>query len=282
MRLAAHGTRRTISPPVIGLLSSTSSEAYASRLAAFHQGLNEAGYTEGRNVIIEYRWAEGHYDRLPAMAADLVARQVRVIAAITTSAALAAKAATATIPIVFEMGTDPIEAGLVASLNRPGGKLTGVRLLNVELAPKRLELLHELVAATSMALLVNPANRNAEIIARDTRVAASTLGLQLQVLYASSEHDLDTGPCKLRRTTSGRARDRVGPFLQYAKQTTCSTTAQSVNTGDLPISRVYRCWRTRELRRKYYRSVPTGRHVRWPDSWGRETRRPSRRPIDED
>ena len=177
--------------PVIGFLSSTSSEAYASRVAAFRQGLNEAGYAEGREVAIEYRWAEGHYDRLPEMASDLVRRKVTVIAAITTPAAIAAKAATATIPIVFEMGTDPVEAGLVSSLNRPGGNLTGVSLLNVELAPKRLELLHELVPATIIGLLVNPDNRNAEIISGEVQAAARTLGLQVHVLHATTEGDFD-------------------------------------------------------------------------------------------
>jgi putative ABC transport system substrate-binding protein len=142
--------------PVIGFLSSTSSGAYASGVAAFHQGLSEAGYIEGQNVAVEYRWAEGHYDRLPAMAADLVDRQVRVIVAITTPAAIAAIAATATIPIIPEMGTDPVEAGLVASLSHPGGNLTRVSLLNVELAPKRLELLHQITLTPVIGLLVNP------------------------------------------------------------------------------------------------------------------------------
>ena len=145
--------------PVIGFLSSTSAEPYASRLAAFRRGLDQAGYAEGRNVAIEYRWAEGHYDRLPELAADLVRREVTVVTAITTPAALAAKAATTTISIVFEMGTDPVEAGLVRSLNHPGGNLTGVSLLNVELAPKRLELLHEVTPAPIIGLLVNPDNR---------------------------------------------------------------------------------------------------------------------------
>jgi putative ABC transport system substrate-binding protein len=178
--------------PVIGFLSSTSPEAYASRVVAFQRGLSEAGYVEGQNVTIEHRWAEGHYDRLPAMATDLVRRQVAVIAAITTPAAIAAKAATTTIPIVFEMGTDPVEAGLVASLNHPGGNLTGVSLLNVELAPKRLELLHEVTSTPIIGLLVNPDNRNTEIISRDVQLGAHTLGLRLHILHAREEREFDT------------------------------------------------------------------------------------------
>jgi putative ABC transport system substrate-binding protein len=187
-----HGLRaQQKAMPVIGFLSSTSSGPYASRVAAFHQGLNEAGYAEGRDVAVEYRWAEGHYDRLPAMAADLVHRQVRVIVAITTPAAVAAKAANGTIPIIFEMGTDPVEAGLVAGLSHPGNNLTGVSLLNVELAPKRLELLHQVTLTPVIGLLVNPDNRNAEIISREVQAAAHTLGLQLHVSPAHAEGDFD-------------------------------------------------------------------------------------------
>jgi putative ABC transport system substrate-binding protein len=199
--------------PVIGFLSSTSPEAYASRVAAFRRGLNEAGYVEGQNVVIEYRWAEDRYDRLPSMAAELAHQQVTVIVAITTPAALAAKAATTTIPIVFEMGTDPVEVGLVASLNHPGGNLTGVSLLNVELAPKRLDLLHEIVPAPIVGLLVNPDNRNAEIISRDVRAAAHTLGLQLHVLNASTERDLDTVPANLAELRAGGLVIGSDPFF---------------------------------------------------------------------
>jgi putative ABC transport system substrate-binding protein len=180
--------------PVIGWLNSTSLEAAKSGVAAFRQGLAETGIVDGQNATIEYLWAEGQYDRLPALAADLVRRKVVVIA--TTSGippALAAKAATTTIPIVFTVGTDPVKAGLVASLSRPSGNLTGVSILNVELAPKRLELLHEFVpAATLVGLLVNPANPNAETVSRELQVAARTLGLQVQVLSASTERDFDT------------------------------------------------------------------------------------------
>jgi putative tryptophan/tyrosine transport system substrate-binding protein len=180
--------------PVVGFLSNASADLYVIRLGAFREGLKEAGYTEGRNVAIEYRWAEGHNDRLPALAAELVQRQVAVIASGGgTPAALAAKAATATIPIVFAVSVDPVKMGLVASLNRPGGNMTGITNLNVEVAPKRLELMRELLPnATVMALLVNPTNPSlAEPFTRGIKAAAGTLGLQVPVLEASSDRDFD-------------------------------------------------------------------------------------------
>jgi putative tryptophan/tyrosine transport system substrate-binding protein len=190
--------------PVIGFLNSASPRPYANNVAAFRQGLKEAGYVDGHSVAIEYRWAEGQYDRLPAMAADLNHRQVTVIAAATTPAALAAKAATATIPIVFTTISDPVQIGLVASLSRPGGNVTGVTQLNVEVGPKLLELLHELVpTATTMALLVNPANPNAETTERNLQAAARTLGLQLHVLNASTEGDFDSVFATLRQLRAG-------------------------------------------------------------------------------
>ena len=178
--------------PVVGFLNAASPDLYAHLVRAFHKGLSENGYVEGLNVAIEYRWAEGQYDRLPALAADLVQRQVTVIAA-NSAAAVAAKAATETIPIVFDTGFDPVQLGLVASLNRPGGNLTGVSNLNVELGPKRLELLRELVpTAVVIALLINPTNPNAENLLRDYQVAARTLALQLHVMHARNERDFDT------------------------------------------------------------------------------------------
>jgi putative ABC transport system substrate-binding protein len=164
-------------------------------LSAFRQGLNETGYVEGRNVTIEYRWADGQNDRLPALAADLVRRQVNVIAAPgSTPAALAAKAATATIPIIFQVGTDPVAAGLVASLARPAGNVTGVTNINTELVPKRLELLRELIpTAKLIALLVNPTSPFiTESISKDLQSATRALGLELHILNASTEHDFDT------------------------------------------------------------------------------------------
>jgi putative tryptophan/tyrosine transport system substrate-binding protein len=156
------------------------------------QGLNEAGYVDGQNATIEYRWAEGHYDRLPALAADLVQQKVTVIAATSTPAALAAKAATSTVPIVFTTGGDPIKLGLVASLNRPGGNVTGTVHFSVEVGPKRLELARELFpAATTFALLVNPANPLAATVSKDLQAVADTLGVRLHVLHASTEADFE-------------------------------------------------------------------------------------------
>jgi len=189
--LAARAQQATM--PVIGFLCATTAEGYAAPLAAFRRGLHEAGFIEGRNVAIEYRWAEDQNDRLPALAADLVRNQVTVIVAAGTPATLAAKAATSTIPIVFYIGVDPIEAGLVTSLARPGGNITGVTNLNADLVPKRLQLVHELAPTASViALLVNPTSPTlAETSMKEARVAAQTLGLQLHVLHASTERDLD-------------------------------------------------------------------------------------------
>jgi putative tryptophan/tyrosine transport system substrate-binding protein len=178
--------------PVIGYLSAATLVDSADLVAAFRQGLSDAGYVEGQNVLIEYGWAEGHYDRLSGLATDLVRRQVTVIAATSTPVELAAKAATATIPIGFTIGGDPVKFGLVTSLSRPHGNLTGVTRFNVELGPKRLELLHELVpTAARVALLVNPTNPNTETFSRDLQMAADALGLNVDVLQAGAESEFD-------------------------------------------------------------------------------------------
>jgi putative tryptophan/tyrosine transport system substrate-binding protein len=180
--------------PVIGILANAAPEANAIRLRAFREGLRTVGYVEGQNVKIQYRWAEAHTGRLPELAAGLVRDRVAVlVAAGGTASALAAKAATGEIPIVFGTGADPVELGLVASLNRPGGNVTGVTSLNIEVAPKRLELLHELLpAVTSVALLVNPAvPAIAEPVSRLSQAAAQALRLQLHIVHASSDRDFD-------------------------------------------------------------------------------------------
>jgi putative ABC transport system substrate-binding protein len=178
--------------PVIGFLNSGSPAGYARQVAAFRQGLKEAGYVEGQNVAIEYRWAHGQYERLPALAAELIDRAAAVLAATTTPAALAAKAATTTVPTVFTTAGNPVELGLVASLSRPGGNVTGVTTLNVEIGPKRLELVRELIpTATIVGLLVNPTNPAAGILSRDLEAAARSLGLRLDMLHASTERDID-------------------------------------------------------------------------------------------
>ena len=189
---------------MIGFLRSSSRELWVDRLQDFHKGLSETGYIDGKNVMIEYRWAEGHNDQLPALAADLVRRKVNVIAALSTPAAPAAKASTSTIPIVFVTADDPAEVGLVASLNRPGGNLTGVTGMGLMLGPKRLELLHEVVPTTArVALLVNPKNASSQAQSRSLEAAARTLGLELHVLQAASEAEIEDAFAASARTPRG-------------------------------------------------------------------------------
>jgi putative ABC transport system substrate-binding protein len=190
--------------PVVGFLNGASPEGFEPYTAAFRAGLKEGGYIEGQNVLIEYRWADGHYDRLPALAAELVRRPVAVLAATSTPGAMSAKAATTTIPIVFTTASNPVKLGLVASLSRPGGNVTGATQLGIEVAPKRLELLHELLpAATTMALLVNPTGPIAEAVTRDTQVAARALGIELHVIHASTESHIDEAFAKVRQLRAG-------------------------------------------------------------------------------
>jgi putative tryptophan/tyrosine transport system substrate-binding protein len=210
--LAARAQQPTM--PIIGFLNRASAAGYAPMVAAFRRGLKELGYVEGQNVAIEFRWAEGQYDRLPALATDLVRRQATVIAATSTPAAQAAKAVTSTTPIVFTTGADPVELGLVASLNRPGGNVTGVSFLVNELTAKQLEVLHQTIPREGLiGFLVNPAFGNAASQMREAQNAAHALGHQLVVLTARTESEIDAAFATL---VQQRARGLVtisDPFL---------------------------------------------------------------------
>ena len=202
--------------PMIGFLGNRASSPFRrADLDAFHQGLSAIGFVEGQNVSIEYRWAEGHYDRLPTLVADLVGRKVDVIVStVGPVGALAAKRATATIPIVFFMGDDPVERGLVASLARPGGNLTGVSILTVELMPKQLDLITQVVPqASAIGLLVNPTNANVARIVGDTQKASSAKGVQLHVLKASTDGEIDAAFARLGRLRVGGLIVASDPFL---------------------------------------------------------------------
>ena len=200
--LSARAQRTAV--PVIGYLAAGSPGSEARLHEAFVKGLGEAGYADGKSTRIEYRWAENQYDRLPSMAADLVRQEVAVLAATTTPAARAAKAAAGTIPIVFTTIADPVQIGLVASLNRPGGNVTGATMLSVEVGPKLMELLHGAVpSAGTMALLINPTNPNAETQSKSIEQAALKLGLKLHVLNASTERDFDTVFAKMNELQAG-------------------------------------------------------------------------------
>jgi putative tryptophan/tyrosine transport system substrate-binding protein len=223
--LAARAQRSTV--PVIGFLSSTSRDASANLLAAFRQGLNDVGFFEGQNVAIEYRWAEGRYDQLPALAAELVRRPVTVIAASAPPAVLAARAATSTLPIVFSGGIDPVKLGLVASLNRPGGNVTGVSQISTALEGKRLELLHELVPhAAVIAMLVNPTFPGTDTIINDMQVAARALGLELKVLNASSDHQFDTAIASINQLRAGALIVASDPFFITRRDQLVTVVAQ--------------------------------------------------------
>jgi putative ABC transport system substrate-binding protein len=200
--------------PVVGFLSSQSAATSAYLVAALRQGLNESGFIEGQNVAMEYRWADGRYDQLPALAAELVRRPVAVIVASAPPAALAARAATSTLPIVFSGGIDPVKLGLVAGLNRPGGNITGVSQFSTALEGKRLELLHELVPrAAVIAMLVNPTFAGTDAITDDMQAAARALGLKLNVLKASSEHDLEAAVASIGQLGAGALVVASDPFF---------------------------------------------------------------------
>jgi ABC-type uncharacterized transport system substrate-binding protein len=210
--LLAHGQQAGM--PVVGYIDSGSPGPSANFAAAFRQGLKETGFVEGENVAIEYRWAEGQYDRLPELAADLIRRKVAVIFAGGPPAAPAARAATTTIPIVFTNGLDPVKLGLVASLNRPGGNATGFYLFTTTLEPKKLELLHELVPkAVVIGVLVNPTSPNAEIVSKDLQAAARALGLEIYVVHASTDRDIDTAFATIMQRRAGALLVGNDPFF---------------------------------------------------------------------
>jgi len=218
--LAARAQQPSI--PVVGWLGATTAAPFAPSVEAFRRGLSETGFVDGHNVKIEYRWAENRYEQLPAMAADLVSRKVdAIVASGQSAAALAAKTATATIPIVFEFGADPIKVGLVPNLNRPGGNVTGITIFSNELNSKKLEILHGLVPATeAIALLVNPDGPTADSAVQDTQEAAHALGRRLLVLRASNEREIDTAWAGLVEQKCRRARRRAGRILIRDRRST--------------------------------------------------------------
>jgi putative ABC transport system substrate-binding protein len=215
--------------PVVGFLSGGPAWDFAYLAAAFRRGLGETGYVEGRNVFIEYRWAEGQYDRLPTLAADLVGRRVDVIAATGgISSVLAAKAATASIPTVFTAGTDPVKFGVVASVNRPGGNITGVVFFNNELGPKRLQVLRELAPnATALAMIVNPKNPNTECDVQQMQSAARPMGLQILVLNASSERELDAAFARLVEQQADAVIVNADPYFNIRRYQLVALAAQN-------------------------------------------------------
>jgi putative ABC transport system substrate-binding protein len=252
--------------PVIGYLGVTSAGDEGGRIAAFRQGLGEAGFTEGKNVLIDYRWAEGHYERYTELVADLVRRPVSVIfsAGISTGA-VAAKAATTTIPIVFAVGDDPIKLGIVTSLNRPGGNVTGVHFLTAEVVAKRLGLLRELLpGAKRVAVIINPSDAaRAEYTRRELDAAAPGLGMQLQSFDASSSHNIDDIFAKFRSERPDAL--FVGPDAFFNRRRTQLAILSARDSGDLCDSRIRRGWRAYELRSQHQRRHSSGRQLHRPN-----------------
>ena len=249
--------------PVVGFLSPRVEGEDLHLVATFRQGLKESGYVEGQSIAIEYRFAAGQYDRLPGMAADLVRRQVAVIAAPGGSpTVLAAKAATTTIPIVFLMASDPVEMGLVASLNRPGGNITGVVTLNVEMAPKRLELLRELVpTATTIALLVNPTNPSAKVVSEDVQAAARILRVVLHVLHASTETDFDQVFAALAQRRAGALVIGTDVFFNSQSKSLGALTLQHRVPAIYQYGEFVATGGLAELRRQSLGLIPSGRRL---------------------
>ena len=258
--LAARAQQKAM--PVIGVLNTGSpGPSSALFMVAFSQGLSEAGYVEGQNLAIEYRWAEGHYDRLPALAADLVGRNVDLIIATSPPGAFAAKSATSTIPIVFRGGADPVGDGLVASLARPGGNLTGVSVLATEVTAKRLELLSELVPrAGVIALLVNPTNSSAERVIQEVQQAARAKGVQLSILKASTENEIDAAFGSLNELGCRSASRRRRSVLERPARAARGPRIAPCRSVDLCVARIRRFRRPDQLWGKPHLCLSPARH----------------------
>jgi putative ABC transport system substrate-binding protein len=267
--LAARAQR--VAKPVVGFLHQAAAENFGSFVAAFAKGLGESGYIEGQNVAIEYRWAEGHYDRLPILAADLTRRPVAAICAAYLPAALAAKAATATIPIVFVVGSDPVEAGLVATLNRPAGNVTGVSQFTNELIAKRLELLRELVPGVALiGVLMNTDNPNVDINTRDLQAAARATGQQILIVGASSKRGFDAA--FTTQAEGWRALHQSRRLLPEPPRRNRHFVRAPCNSRDLFDARVCRSRRSGQLRSESAVGVAAGGRLYGANSQGRETR----------
>ena len=267
--------------PVIGLIDAASAADRSDVMVAFREALAEAGYVEGQNVAIEYRWAEGRYDRLPELATDLVRRRVSVIATpATTNAALAAKAATATIPIVFGVGGDPVQLGLVASLNRPGGNSTGVNFFTIELMAKRMQLLRELVpAAKRVAVLVNPTDRSNETTLRDVEAAA--IGQQVVALEATTGRGIDAAFEGLEREKVDALFVSGGAFFTARRAQLAILAARSALPCNLYATSFRRSRRADELRNRHPRRLSPSRSLYRACPKGRQAGRPAGEPADQ-